>query len=308
MLTNKKNINHKIKKIGLLGYPITHSLSAFFQNELINKKKLNYKYDIYNIYSCNFQEILYYLKKNNVYGLNITYPFKKDVYNYVVPDLFSSIIKSVNTIIFSEKEIYGYNTDGLGAMAAICDTLKIKTKEFKNKKVVIFGSGGTAASISLILAKLNCNIIIYNRTEKNLKYLTNNLLNYNSNFDITPLLLNKYNFDYLKKTDIFINTTSLEFSNLSNDNYSIWDYFHYNKQGNCFKKLFNSNTLVFDTVYYPHKTNFLNIVRNISDTCNIINGIPMLIYQGLLSFKLFTYKKGDINFLKKIMSKYLIKL
>jgi shikimate dehydrogenase len=57
------------------------------------------------------------------------------------------------------------------------------------------------------------------------------------------------------------------------------------------EKLFHPNLLVYDLIYYPAKTLFLRQAEKAG--AKIINGLPMLVCQGIESFFLWTGLKPE---------------
>ena len=68
------------------------------------------------------------------------------------------------------------------------------------------------------------------------------------------------------------------------------------------KNFFRRDLIVSDIIYNPSKTKLLQIAEK--EGCKIINGIGMLLYQGALSFELWTNKKMPVDYIKKIMFDY----
>ena len=110
------NISGNTKLIGLLGDPISHSLSPFMHNLSFNKVKKDYVYLCLPTGKKDLGKVLETLKIIGAKGANITYPNKIEILKYL--DEASEevqIIGSCNTISIDEnKKIKGYNTDGRG--------------------------------------------------------------------------------------------------------------------------------------------------------------------------------------------------
>ena len=65
------------------------------------------------------------------------------------------------------------------------------------------------------------------------------------------------------------------------------------------KNFFRKDLIVSDLIYEPRKTKLLQMAEE--EGCKIINGIGMLLYQGALSFELWTNKKMPIEYIKNIV-------
>ena len=86
--------------------------------------------------------------------------------------------EAVNTIIFTEKGLKGFNTDGLGALKAICrvipGSLPMEEK-FKGKKFLIIGAGGTAKAVACVAVMLGAQVMILNRDERRARSIADKL-------------------------------------------------------------------------------------------------------------------------------------
>ena len=68
------------------------------------------------------------------------------------------------------------------------------------------------------------------------------------------------------------------------------------------KSFFRKDLIVSDIIYNPSKTKLLQIAEK--EGCKIINGIGMLLYQGALSFELWTNEKMPVDYIKEIIFNY----
>ena len=143
------NISGNTKLIGLLGDPISHSLSPFMHNLSFNKVKKDYAYLCLPTGKKDLGKVLETLKIIGAKGANITYPNKIEILKYL--DEASEevqIIGSCNTILIDEnKKIKGYNTDGRGFVKS----LKNNSIDIKGKTFGIMGLGGAGSAIATCL-------------------------------------------------------------------------------------------------------------------------------------------------------------
>ena len=133
--------------VGLIGNPISHTFSPPMHNEAFRHMNLDYAYLAFDVKEDNLKKAVEGAQALNIKGVNVTIPHKITVMEYLdEPDEIAQLIGAVNTIDF--KEMKGYNTDGIGAVKAIEEEIKIK-----NKKIIIAGAGGASRAISFYLAK-----------------------------------------------------------------------------------------------------------------------------------------------------------
>ena len=153
-----------MKKYFVIGNPINHSLSPKLHNYWFKENKIDAIYDKKKIEEKNLHNIISEVKEKKINGINVTVPFKKSVISYL--DKLSQEAEqtqSVNTIILSNDNLVGHNTDIAGFTKAI----KNLNFNIKGKKIFILGAGGVVPSIIFALNKMNVSkIIISNRTKK----------------------------------------------------------------------------------------------------------------------------------------------
>ena len=165
-----------MKKYFVIGNPIDHSLSPKLHNYWLKENNIDAIYDKKKlkrkIYKLQFQRV----KEKKIEGINVTVPFKKSVIPYLdklSPEAEQT--QSVNTIILTDDNLVGHNTDISGFTKAIKDL----NFNIEGKKILILGAGGVVPSIIFALKKMNVSeIIISNRTKKkaeDLKSQFNNL-------------------------------------------------------------------------------------------------------------------------------------
>ncbi len=134
-----------MNKYLVIGNPIEHSLSPLLHNFWFKKHGLlNFIYDKKKIEKNELKKIVEQIQKDEIKGVNITVPFKRDIFNYI--DLASEVAQStnsINTLVKENNKIIGHNTDQEGFKLSLKDI----NWNFKNKKIFIIGAGGVTSSI-----------------------------------------------------------------------------------------------------------------------------------------------------------------
>ena len=176
--------NETFKSVGIIGNPLKQSLSPFLHNYWIKKYGLSSYYLPLPI--KNTSNIKQALSKFNFLGLNVTIPYKRSIiFQLDSLDISAKKIQAVNTILYKNKRLKGFNTDIIGFAKGL-----FKKKWNKKRPVIVFGAGGAAEAIIYFLKLENIkDIIIVNRTKKradliikkyrNIKFTTNFNLNIN---------------------------------------------------------------------------------------------------------------------------------
>jgi len=271
-----------MNKYLVIGNPIEHSLSPLLHNYWFKKHGiLDSTYEKKKVDKKDLKKIIEQVKNGEIKGLNITVPFKREIFDYLdasSPEV--QLTKSVNTILKEGDKVVGYNTDQGGFEIS----LQKKNWKLENKKILIFGAGGVTPSIlsTFIKAKRDNKIYLCNRTRDKAKELKEfwdkkvNLLGMNKN---TIEII-----DWSKKIelcDLVINTTSVGLSKHENINFDFSDYDN------------NKDTLFYDLIYNPKETNFLKEAKLRGN--RTMNGKLMFLGQAQLAFKLWTGKSPEIN-------------
>jgi len=260
-----------MKKFGIIGNPIKHSLSPILHNYWSEKYKINANYSIIETEEKDLGDIVEKLKNKTLDGINVTLPFKQKIIHYldkIVND--AELTGSVNTLFLNEEGlVIGENTDVFGLQAAYLKEIDNAT----NKKSLVIGAGGVSPSVILSLQKSGVkNISIINRSKEKCLFLKKKFT-----------FLNILNWEDLKtelgKHDIIVNATSLGLKN--------GDDFDFN-----FENLKNNMTYI-DIIYNPLETKTLKHLKE--KEIKVFNGLDMFIYQGQKSFYLWNKINPEID-------------
>jgi len=275
----KKEINGKTKIIGIIGKNIENSLSPLIHNQIILKYSLDFCYLPFKVTENDLSQAIQGIRALSIKGVNVTFPYKEKVIKFLDEvEESARRIGAVNTIVNNKGFITGYNTDIIGFKKSLQEDRKFVIKE---KKAVILGAGGAARAVVYALLEEGIEeISIFNRTLKKAKKIKQNLLPFfpRSNINIFPLEKERLK-DKIEEAHLLVNATSLGMPSKI-DNTPLPD-----------EKLFHPNLLVYDLIYHPAKTLFLRQAERAG--AKIINGLPMLVYQGIESFYLWTGLKPE---------------
>ena len=139
---------------GLLGEKLGHSFSKILHGQMGNED--------YELIPVPKDEVDDYLSAADFDGINVTIPYKEVAMKYCTPDEISSEIGCVNTLFKKNGKVYGYNTDSLGFayLARQIGTESNNRNIWKDKKVVILGSGGTSKTATHVALKCGASKVI----------------------------------------------------------------------------------------------------------------------------------------------------
>ena len=254
-----------MKKYFVIGNPIDHSFSPKLHNYWLSQNNIKAKYDKKKISEEDLQFIISQVKEKKINGINVTIPFKKSVIPHLdelSPEAEQT--QSVNTIILSNGNLVGHNTDIAGFSRAI-EELNLN---IQNKKIFILGAGGVVPSIIFALKKMSVSqIIVSNRTKKKAEDLK-------SQFHSLEIV----DWGDITDFDVIINATSL---GLNEETINL-DFTNIGK-----------NKLFYDVIYNPSETNFLKKGKETGNKTE--NGKLMFVYQAFEAFKLWHGIEPEIN-------------
>ena len=279
-------IDSKTILTGLFASPSAHSISPIIHNNAFEKLGLNYAYLSFEVGKDNLKDAVQSIKTLNMRGVNLSMPNKKEVIQYL--DEISEtaeLSQSVNTIVNDNGILKGYSTDGKGFFKS----LEEEKIFIKDKNITILGTGGASISIiSQAVFEGIKNIFVFKRDknwEEQKKILDNIASKTNCNIELNSLEDKKILKKKIEESDLLINTTNVGMK----ENISLIED----------KNFFRKDLTVCDIIYNPSKTKLLQIAEK--EGCKIINGIGMLLYQGALSFELWTNKKMPVDYIKEII-------
>ncbi len=252
------------KFFGIIGTPIKHSISPQMHSFIANKCGIEMSYDAFDVVPEELHKTIEKFKQQKASGFNITAPHKIEIMNDLDEIRDDAVrMNSVNTIVERGGKWYGYNTDGDG----FCSSLIIEGCEIKDKNILVLGAGGSARSICYKLAEYGAkSISMIARTKEKIHTIGEMVKKYSK-----TLFSNEV--DTNAKYDIIINTTPLGM------------HPHTDKNPCDFMDIIDENTVCCDIIYNPAKTVFLKEAEKRG--AKIINGLGMLILQGILAFEIF---------------------
>lgn len=277
-------INAGTKIYGIIGNPVSHSLSPLLQNTLANEMNIDMKYMAFHVKE-NIEDAIKGAFFLDIKGFNITVPYKKDVLSIVDEiDERAKKIGAINTLVKTSKGYRGYNTDIIGLGKCI----KNNGLSIKDRDIILLGAGGAAkAALYLAIEEGARSITIVNRNIKKAEELKAEVFNSFKNISTISLDDLKKNIDILEYKDYFVFQTT-DVGMFPNINSCIID-------DNEFYKKCDSG---IDLIYTPFETAFIKKMKENGKIC--INGLDMLILQGVESFEIWNDVKVSEEIIKKV--------
>ncbi len=260
------------KLICLIGDPVEHSISPIIHNEVFRALNLNYVYLAFRVLPEDLMDAVRGLRALGVVGFNVTIPHKVSVIKYLdelSPD--AEVVGSVNTVVNRSGRLVGYNTDYLG----VVNTFKNLGIKLEGTSATVLGAGGASRAVvyALILGGVE-RVFIVNRTLEKAVSLAGEFSIKFPNTSLIPMSLTQENLrEAIQKSHIVINTTSVGMYPRTEESLVPSD-------------LLRSDLVVMDVVYNPLETKLLRDAKAVG--AKVIDGVNMLVYQAVASFKLWT--------------------
>ncbi|NOZ24875.1 MAG: shikimate dehydrogenase [Nitrospirae bacterium] len=270
------SIDARTKITGLIGYPVEHSLSPAMHNAAFEHLGLNYCYIAMPVKPGELPDAVKGIRALNFHGSNVTVPYKQEVIPLLDEiDDEARFIGAVNTIKNDAGLLKGFNTDGRGFM----ESLKEAGVDPLGKDVFIVGAGGAARAVGYYLAQKALRLRIFDVDSAKSLPLVRDLKRLNREVMVAEDTAG------IRTSDIVINATPL---GLKRDDRLPFD------TGSLGK-----DQVVCDLIYWDTP-----LIRDARDRgCKTVNGLGMLLWQGVFAFQIWTGVVPPVDLMRDILVK-----
>ncbi|MEW5898961.1 MAG: shikimate dehydrogenase [Bacillota bacterium] len=279
-------ISGTTKVCGLFGDPVEHSFSPAMHNAAFSSLGLDYVYVPFLVAPADLGQALAAVRALNLAGVNVTVPHKEKVLPFLdelAPE--AEIAGAVNTIVRQEGRLIGHNTDGAGFLRALAIETGFAPE---GKNVLVLGAGGAARAVSAALARAGAREIrIAGRTAQKAAELAREI---NERVRGRAQAIRWGEEDLLEslpEVQLVIQATPVGMHP------RLEDCPPFPFQG------LRSGHLVCDLIYHPPLTKFL--ARAKAAGARILNGLGMLLYQGVLAFELWTGVSAPVEVMRRAL-------
>ena len=276
-------LDGKTTLCGLFGYPVEHSFSPAMHNAAFKALGLNWAYLPFKVEPRYLSQAVDGVRALNLAGVNVTVPHKEAVIPYL--DELSPGAKAagaVNVIVNNEGKLTGHNTDGAGFTRSIKEETGFTPQ---HRRVVILGAGGAAKAVVVQLAMEGAaKITLVNRTPSRAEQLAQTVTEMGcaagvATWDSPDLRA------VVAGADLVVQATNMGM------------YPDIEQCPPVPPGSFRPGQVVCDLVYNPVETKFLQMAVGAGAVG--VNGLGMLLYQGVLAFELWTGKTAPVDVMKK---------
>lgn len=261
--------------LGLIGYPLGHSLSPIMQNRALQVLGLQGTYLPFAVTEENLGSAVMGLKSLGCLGFNVTIPYKRKIIQYldaVTPR--AAEIGAVNLVYREGQNYIGDNSDAPGFIRS----LEEKGIALKGKKAVIVGNGGAARAVATGLRDSGATIVVTSRQKPTAEF-----------WQQFPWLGLKK--DLVVAADLVIDCTPVGmYPDI--DVPPVVDPRAYDKQ-----------TVFCDLVYNPRKTCLIKMAEATGHPT--VTGEGMLLFQGAISFEKWLAREAPIEVMREALQECL---
>jgi shikimate dehydrogenase len=256
-----------MNKVGVIGWPVTHSISPAMHNAAFKALGMeDWSYELAPVPPDIVGHSLRVLRDEGGFiGVNVTVPLKEKVIPYVKADERARAVGAVNTIDFRNN--LGTNTDVVGFI----DDLKAHDIQLSSAKVMVLGAGGAARAAVYGLSKAGAQVTVVNRTMQKASVMLADLA---LSAGIRNADVGTLDEAVEMNPSLIINCTSV----------GMWPKVEESPwiEGVPFPK----GATVYDMVYRPEHTRFMQQVE--AHGGRAIGGLGMLVRQGAAAFQIWT--------------------
>lgn len=267
-------ITGRTKITGLYGYPVEHTLSPLMHNAAFEHLGLDYCYLPFSVHPDSLKNAVEAIRALKLAGVNVTIPHKESVIPYLDNVNEEALfIGAVNTIVNQEGTLIGHNTDGRGFMRS----LEENNVSPENKKILIAGAGGASRAIGYYLSQKADELYLFDIDKIKLKKLASDLSEIRDNIRVLNDTADLSSFD------ILINATPLGLKTTDPAPFDV--------------SALSPDQTVCDLIY----KNTPLLAHAMQKGCKTIDGLGMLLWQGVFAFELWTRTSPPVEIMKSAL-------
>lgn len=271
--------------VGILGFPIAHTLSPEMHNAAFAALGMNWRYLPLLVRPEMIGQALRGAAALGFRGLNLTVPHKVNAIQYLdsVTEAVT-IVGAVNTIRveMSSGRLEGLNTDVTGFLA---DLAAHKVSVGEQNHVVILGAGGAARAVGTGLARSGARLTFVNRTPEKAIQIAEFMRSSWSSGKIDHATFGQL-AEVTADANLIVNCTPVGI--YPDVELSPWPE----------DVPIPKTAVIYDTVYRPQRTRLMKQAELAG--CQVIGGLGMLVYQGAAAFEVWTGKKPPIEVMRQV--------
>jgi len=278
-----EQINRETTVLGVIADPIGHSHSPLIHNAAFADQNVNSVYLPFRVRRQDLASFMNDAAALGIKGLSVTIPHKEAVLRHLTKlDGAARRVSAVNTVVFRDDGVIGYNTDYRAAIESLEEGMGGKKADgsspAQGKTALILGAGGVAKVFAHALRRRKAHVIIASRNSSRADRLAEKAkckaVDWSARHGISA--------------DILVNCTPVGMH--PNVDETPFDRHH-----------MRPSMVVFDTVYNPETTLFVKDAR--ARSCTVVTGVDMFIRQAALQYKLFTGEEAPMDLMRETLKR-----
>jgi shikimate dehydrogenase len=279
--TSAHRISGTTKLVGIIGWPVEHSLSPAMHNAAFAELGLDWAYLPLPVYPDHLGDAIRGLQATGFSGANVTVPHKQAVMQYL-DDIShdAQVIGAVNTISIRDGQLFGDNTDAPGFLQSLRDA-GFETDE---ARAAVVGAGGAARAVVHALSQAGVRqLTLFSRRREQAEQLCKDISRFHPNTQFVAHSLTELGAAKAH-IDLLVNTTPVGM--WPDTEHSPWPQ----------DTPMPARAFVCDLIYNPADSLFLRQARAAGAVT--LNGLGMLVAQGALAFETWTDIPPSISTMK----------
>jgi shikimate dehydrogenase len=278
-------IDANFRVCALFGMPARHSMGPAIHNTAFEALNLPFVYVAHDVQPAQLPQAMAGVRAMGYRGLSITMPHKVAALPLVDEvDEMARAIGCINTVVNENGRLFGYNTDGLGALGA----LQRAGADPEGRRVVILGSGGAARAVASTLGfrARPSELVILGAIPDEAKRLSHDVAERTRTNVRARLLDDAAMADELARAEILLQCTPVGMNpNIENTLVP--------------SQLLRPELVVFDAVYNPRRTRLLREAAQIG--CRVVEGMEMFLGQAMEQFTLWTGQSAPADIMREVI-------
>ncbi|MBS3908307.1 MAG: shikimate dehydrogenase [Actinobacteria bacterium] len=274
-------ITGQTRVLGIIGHPLTYTLSPNMHNAAIEAASLDYRYLPFVVAPERLASAIAGIRALGIEGVNVTMPHKETVIEFldeISPE--ARTIGAVNTVHNVDGRLKGYNTDGAGFIKSLREALVYP----EGRHAIIIGAGGAARAVAAaLISEGAASITLLGRTADKVEALKQQLLDSFGRFSIKTLSFDDDLADIFEVGDLVVNTTPIGMNESADLLPVPLEYI-------------DSRHFIYDLIYTPSETALIKAAKE--KGAKAVNGLGMLLYQAAAAFEIWTGTPAPIAIMR----------
>lgn len=258
------------KVYGVLGDPVSHSLSPAIMNVAFRRESVNAVY--LPLHAKKIEDFLACVRQIPIHGFSVTMPYKQAIVEHLEhSDVHTQKTGACNTVVRGQDgKLYGFNTDTTGVLRPLQNRINPE-----KARVLVLGAGGAARAAVFALVERGAEVSICNRTHEKAQKLARQA----GAKAVKRADLRKLQFD------VIINATPLGMGKSSESPLQPEEL---------------NTGLVFEMVYDPPDTPLVQMAR--AKGIPVILGAEMFVQQAARQFEIWSGKPAPVDEMQRVVT------